>query len=199
MTWPAFFLGCFVVGFVLSALSFALSGVALHFHVDIPFVHHLHLPHAHAGAAAHGGVAPLNVATMMAFLAWFGGTGYLLTSEFRWLAVPALGLATFAGVIGAGSVFWIMAHVLWSPDENLQSADYQMVGVLGRVGHPVGQGGTGELIYSHGGVRHSCAARGADGRAIERGVEVVVTAYDRGIAYVRRWDELTAGELKEDE
>jgi hypothetical protein len=179
---------------VLSAISFALSGVALHFHVHVPFVHHVHLPHAHAGHAGHGGVAPVNFATTMAFLAWFGGTGYLLTSEFRWLAVPALGLATLAGVAGASGVFWVMARVLWSPDENLAPADYAMVGVLGRVGHPIGQGGTGELIYSHGGTRHSCGARSATGHPIPRGIEVVVTAYDRGIAYVRRWDELTASE-----
>jgi membrane protein implicated in regulation of membrane protease activity len=211
MNWPAVFLGCFVVGFVLSALSFALSAVALHFHVHVPFVHHLHLSHLHAshlgsgghlGHAGHpshaghagDGVSPINFATVMAFLAWFGGTGYLLTSEFRWLTLPALAMATLAGGVGAFTVFWIMAHVLWSPDENMQSADYQMVGVLGRVGHSIRAGGTGELIYSHGGTRHSCGARSADGTAIENGAEVVVTAYDRGIAYVRRWDELVADE-----
>jgi membrane protein implicated in regulation of membrane protease activity len=198
MNWPAIFLGCFVVGFLLSALSFALSAVALHFHVHVPFVHDLDLPHAHAGHTGHAadggyaGLSPINFATMMAFLAWFGGTGYLLTSQFRWLAIPALTMATLAGGIGAFVVFWVMAHVLWSPDENMQSADYQMVGVLGRVGHAIRNGGMGELIYTHGGTRHSCGARSADGQAIERGAEVVVTTYDLGIAYVRRWDELAA-------
>ena len=192
MNWPAVFLACFVVGFVLSALSFALSRIHLHLHVHVPFVHHLHVPSGHVVHAARGGVSPINFATMMAFLAWFGGTGYLLTSEFRWLAIPALALATLAGGIGAFAVFWVMAHVLWSPNENMQSADYQMVGVLGRIGHSIRGGGTGELIYSHGGTRHSCGARSADGRSIESGAEVVVTAYDRGIAHVRRWDELAA-------
>jgi hypothetical protein len=87
-----------------------------------------------------------------------------------------------------------MVRVLWSPNENMQSADYRMVGVLGRVGHPIRESGTGELIYSLGGSRHSCGARSADGRAIAKGTEVVVTAYDRGIAYVRCWDDLAAGE-----
>ena len=183
MNWPAIFLGCFVVGFLLSALAFALSAIALHFHVHVPFVHHLHLPHAHAGHighAAQAGVSPINFATIMAF------------GPSRWLALPALTMATLGGGIGAFVVFWVMAHVLWSPDENMQSADYRMVGVLGRVGHAIRDGGTGELIYAHSGTRHSCGARSADGRAIEHGVEVVVTAYDRGIAYVRRWDELAA-------
>jgi hypothetical protein len=192
VNWPAIFLACFVVGFVLSALSFALTSIHLHLHVHVPFVHHLHVARAHASHAGRGGVSPVNFATMMAFLAWFGGTGYLLTSEFRWLAIPALTLATLAGGIGAFAVFWVMAHVLWSPDENMQSADSRMVGVLGRIGHSIRGGGTGELIYSHGGTRHSCGARSADGGSIENGVEVVVTAYDRGIALVRRWDELAA-------
>jgi hypothetical protein len=190
MNWPATFLGCFVVGFVFSALSFALTAVHLHFHVHVPFVHHLHVTHPHAGHGGHGSVSPFNFATMMAFLAWFGGTGYLLTSEFRWLAIPALTMATLAGGTGAFAVFWVMAHVLWSPNENMQSVDYRMVGVLGRIGHSIREGGTGELIYSHGGTRHSCGARSADGRAIENGAEVVVTAYARGIAHVRRWEEL---------
>jgi membrane protein implicated in regulation of membrane protease activity len=192
MNWPAIFLACFVVGFVLSAFSFASSTIGLHFHAHVPFVHRLHVPHGHASHPGHGAVSPINFATMMAFLAWFGGTGYLLTSEFGWLALPALMMATLAGASGSAVMFWVMAHVLWSPDENMQSADYRMVGVLGRVGHSIREGGTGELIYSHGGTRHSCGARSADGGAIESGAEVVVTAYERGIARVRRWDDLAA-------
>ncbi len=201
MNWPAFFLGCFIVGFMLSALSFALSAIHLHFHINIPFVHHLHLPHVHvahvghvghAGHAVHAaadGVSAINFPTMMAFLAWFGGTGYLLTSQFGWWAIPAVTAAVAAGLVGAAIVFWVMARLLWSPDENMHGADYQMVGVLGRLINPIRDAGTGELIYSHGGTRHSCGARSADGHAIEKGAEVVVTAYDRGIVYVKRWNE----------
>ena len=122
----------------------------------------------HGGGHAHD-VAPINFATLMAFLAWFGGTGYLLT-----VAVPLAGAAgarswrRSSACVGAVVVFWVMAHVLWSPDENMQSADYHMVGVLGRVSQPIREGGTGELIYSHGGARHSCGARSADGRASRR-------------------------------
>jgi hypothetical protein len=201
MNWPAVFLGCFVLGFALSVLSLALSPLRVHLHLHLPFGHHgphLHVPVPHGGGA-HGdvsGVSPINFATVMAFLAWFGGTGYLLTSQFRWLALPAIVLAVLAGVAGAFAVFWIMVRVLWSPHENMQSADYHMVGVLGRVGHSIRAAGTGELIYVHGGTRHSCAARSADGRAIGNGVEVVVTAYDRGIAYVRPWDEFAADDAQ---
>ena len=200
MSWPTIFLGCFVIGFVLSALSFAVSVIRLpmHMHLHLPFGHHPHVPHIpHAGdpqaAAGHvpdAGVSPINFATLMAFLAWFGGTGYLLTSQFGWLTLPALVLSALSGSIGAAIVFWVMARVLWSPSENMRSVDYQMVGVLGRIGTPIRAGGTGELIYSHGGSRHSCGARSAEGDAIDKGTEVVVTSYERGIAYVRRWNDL---------
>jgi membrane protein implicated in regulation of membrane protease activity len=208
MTVSAFFLGCFVIGFLLSTFAFALTAVDMAFHLHIPFVHHLHLPHPHdvphlhaphptvqAGAhlGAHAPVSPVNFPTLMAFLAWFGGTGYLLTSRFSWLMVPALAVSTFAGLAGALIVFWLMAHVLWSPREHMQSVDYNMVGVLGRLSQPIRTGGTGELIYTLGGSRKSCGARSADGTAIGKGTEVIVTAYDRGIAYVRGWDDL-AGE-----
>ncbi len=36
MNWPALFLGCFVVGFALSALSLALSPLRLHVHLHLP-------------------------------------------------------------------------------------------------------------------------------------------------------------------
>jgi len=50
--------------------------------------------------------------------------------------------------------------------------------------------GTGEIVYAHGGARKSAAARSEDGRPIEKGMEVVIERYEKGIAYVRRWDEL---------
>jgi hypothetical protein len=190
MNWPALFLGCFVIGFVLSALSFALGAADAHLHIHVPWGHHLHGHMFHAGHA-HA-IGPINFATLTAFLAWFGGTGYLLTSEFRWLAVPAVLASVGGGMIGATIVFWVMAHVLWSPDENMQGADYEMVGVLGRLSLPIRAGGIGEIVYTQGGTRKSCGARSADGAPIEKGSEVVVTGYERGIASVRRWSDLAA-------
>ena len=59
------------------------------------------------GAHAHG-MGPFNVATLPAFLAWFGGSGYLLTSELRWLALPAISLSIVIGLLGAAIVFWLI-------------------------------------------------------------------------------------------
>jgi hypothetical protein len=192
MNWPAIFLGCFVIGFILSTLSFALGAMHAHFHVRLPWAHHLP-GHLARGAGARG-VGPINAATVTAFLAWFGGTGYLLTTQFRWLVLPAVILSLLLGLTGAAMVFWIMARVLWSPWENMQRADYEMTGVLARVSQAIRAGGIGEIVYSHGTGRKSCAARSTDGRPIEKRAEVVVTGYDRGIATVQRWSDLAADE-----
>jgi hypothetical protein len=192
MNWPAIFLGCFVIGFVLSTLSFALGAMHAHVHLRLPWGHHLpgHLGH---GPGARG-VGPVNTATVTAFLAWFGGTGYLLTTQFRWLVLPAVILSLLLGLTGAAVVFWIMARVLWSPWENMQRADYEMTGVLARVSQPIRAGGIGEIVYAQGTGRKSCGARSGDGRPIEKAAEVVVTGYDRGIATVQRWSDLAANE-----
>ena len=50
---------------------------------------------------------------------------------------------------------------------------------------PIRAGGTGELIYSQEGTRRVAGARSEDGAAIPKGAEVVVTRYEKGIAYVR--------------
>jgi hypothetical protein len=66
-----------------------------------------------------------------------------------------------------------------------------MVGLLGRVASPIRDGGTGELIYSRAGTRRAAPARSDDGGEIARDTEVIVTRYEKGIAYVRRWDEMS--------
>jgi hypothetical protein len=78
-----------------------------------------------------------------------------------------------------------------SEEENLDPSDYEMTGVLGRTSVPIRYGGTGEIIYSQAGTRKTCGARAEDGTAIEKGSEVIVTRYERGIAYVRLWTEMT--------
>ena len=191
MNWPLIFLGCFVVGFVLSALSLAFGVVDMHVH--FPWETHVHVGPAHTGHM-HG-LGPINFATITAFVAWFGGAGYLLMAQFRWLTLPALVAAVPVGLTGSAIVFLLMAKVLWSPHENMQLADYHMVGVLGQLTQPIRAGGIGELVYTQGGTRKSCGATSADGTAIEKGTEVVVTAYERGIASVKRWSDLAEQEV----
>ncbi len=86
--------------------------------------------------------------------------------------------------------------MLISEDECLDPADFEMVGVLGRLSMPIREGGTGELIYSQMGTRRVCGARSDDGSGMAKGTEVVVTRYEKGIAYVRLWSEMS-GEADE--
>jgi membrane protein implicated in regulation of membrane protease activity len=202
MTLAAFYLICFAVGFAFSFLSFFLGGIHWHlpFHLHLPFeAPHVHVgPHVHAGGHVHAGHSPqmsaFNPMTIAAFLAWFGGTGYLLTRFSTVRFVGELLLSILAGLIAAAAIFLFMTRVLISKEENLDPADYEMVGVLGRVISPVREGGTGELVYSQAGTRRVCGVRSEDGKAIAKGSEVVVTRYERGIAYVRRWEEMTGEE-----
>ena len=129
--------------------------------------------------------------TLTAFLAWFGGAGYLVTRfSSVWFAL-GLVMAMGAGLVGAAIVFLFMSRVLISQEENMRAADYEMVGVLGKTSLPIREGGTGEIIYSQAGTRRTCGARSDDGRAIDKGVEVLVTRYDKGIAYVQSWEEIS--------
>ena len=193
MTWADFYLVCFVVGFFLSVLMFLAGGTHLH----IPHFHGHPLPfhiHGHAPAppgAHHAQVSPFNLISLTAFLAWFGGTGYLLTRHSTIWFWAALGISLLSGTGGAAIIYLFLTRVLSSPDEVLDPADFEMVGVLGRLSMPIRQGGTGELIYSQAGTRRVCGARVEDGSAIVKGTEVVVTRYERGIAYVRRWAEMS--------
>jgi len=79
--------------------------------------------------------------------------------------------------------------VLLKHDRALDPHDFEMVGVVGTVSSPIREGGTGEIVFSQEGVRRCAGARSEDGRAIAKKAEVVVTRYERGIAYVRVWDE----------
>jgi hypothetical protein len=216
--WSDFYLICFAIGFCFSFFSFVFGGSRFgrlhlpHFHGHaghLPAAHgpvgHLPVagqaPATHGSAASHApgadsaaggsGVSPFNFVTLTAFLAWFGGTGYLLTRfSSVWVGMGLL-FSVISGLAGGGIIFLFLSRVLMSDEENMDPADYEMVGVLGRVCVSIREGGTGEVIYSQVGTRRVCGARSEDGSAIAKGTEVVVTRYEKGIAYVRLWSEMS--------
>jgi hypothetical protein len=185
MNWADVYMFCFLVGFILSLLSFVIGA----WHIHLPGLHHVHL-HTHFGHA-HGGFSFSNA---MAFLAWFGGAGYLLTAWGKIGALAVLAFAGMAGATGAAIVFMFLAKVLMRTDSTLYESDYRMDGVLGRTSIGIREGGTGEIIFSQEGVRRTCGARSENGKAIARGTEVVITRYEKGIAYVRTWEEMAKEE-----
>jgi membrane protein implicated in regulation of membrane protease activity len=215
--WSDFYLICFAIGFCFSFFSFVFGGSRFgrlhlpHFHghsigaAPGPAAHAPvvggHAPAAHGtgasqpASASHaprgGEVSPFNPPSLAAFLAWFGGTGYLLSRfSTMWVGLGLL-LSVVSGIVGGGIIFFFLSRVLISEDENMDPADYEMVGVLGRLCVAIREGGTGEILYSQAGTRRVCGARSEDGSAIAKGTEVVVTRYEKGIAYVRLWSEMS--------
>ncbi len=162
-----------------------------------------HAPMAHGttghGAASHAGrqapVSPFNFITLTAFLAWFGGTGFLITRfSSIWFALGLLiAMASRnlrrrhrvsvhdAGVDFAARRTWIPPTTKWSAcwDESRC---------------PSVKTAPAKLIYSQAGTRRACGARSDNGSAIEKGEEVVVARYEKGIAYVKRWEEISGEE-----
>jgi hypothetical protein len=194
MSWTIFYLACFLVGVTLSVLSFVGGAFHLpHVHVHLP---HAHLPHAGGGhvAVPHGEQSPdmpfFNFATITAFLAWFGGSGYLLTRYSALTVTVIMLVAIVIGLMGGALIFWFVVKLLLKHDRQLDPADFERVGALGRIVSPIREGGTGEIIFSQAGTRHTCGARSENGEALTKGIEIIVTRYEHGIAYVRRWDEL---------
>jgi membrane protein implicated in regulation of membrane protease activity len=187
MTWEVFYLFCFWIGFLFSLVS-VIGGAGHHFHIHLPRGFH---GHVHAPGAKGSQQSPINFGTIAAFLAWFGGAGYLLTRYSTLWALLSLGFAFLSGLAGAAVVFWFLVKVLLANEKELDPADYEMLGVLGRVSSTVRKGGTGEMIFSQNGIRRCAGIRSESGEPIAKGAEVVVTRYERGIAYVRLWEELS--------
>ncbi len=195
MTMDTFYLICFVVGLVLSLASVA-GGFA---HLHLGRFHIGHSAQVHHGTGAHGGsrgLSAINGFTLTAFLCWFGGVGYLLHRYSIFFAPLVLLLSIVSGVFGATLLWAILFKVLLPRERILSSEDTEMTGVLAQVSDSIrSNGGIGEILFLQTGARRSSAARSDDGRMIERGTEVVVIRYERGIAYVRPWAELEGDPL----
>jgi membrane protein implicated in regulation of membrane protease activity len=189
MNWELFYLICFVVGFAYTAFAF-LSGT-LHVHLHIPHPFHLGHGGGHSGGGTRGSsLGFFNPMTIAVFLAWFGGTGYLLVHLRHIWVLAGLAFSTVSGLVGAGIVFVFAAKYFLANGSSLDPMDFEMVGVLGKVSGSIRSRGTGEIIFVQEGARKACAARSDEGEEIRRGEEVVVTRFDQGVAYVRRWSEL---------
>src|ERR1700740_1057225 len=195
MTWSDFYLFCFLVGFSLSVLSFFAGAVPIHLPVKwhLPFQLHggQHGGGLHKGAAYGAHISWFNASTLMAFLAWFGGTGYLLTRHSHLLALISFSISVVSGVFAAWLVFKFMVKLMQTADAPMSSEDHRIEGSLGTLSMSIRENGTGEIIFALGGVRRCAGARSGDGKPIEKGAEVVIERYEKGIAYVKRWEEFS--------
>jgi membrane protein implicated in regulation of membrane protease activity len=204
MNWPEIYLICFGVGSLWSVASLLMGGMHLghgaqgHAHVGHGHVGHGNV-HSH-GAHGHANMSQGQWATWLGtlltpgciavFLAWFGGIGYLLTRHSTLGRWADLAIAILVGLIGAlllgAFLRWLQSH-----EKPLEAIDTDVVGMLGRVSSTIRPTGVGEAIYVRDGSRRAIPARSEDGTQIERDEEVIVTRYEKGIAYVRTWAALT--------
>ena len=194
MTWESFYLVCFLVGLIFSLIS--LLGGMGHFggHVHIPHAAHVHVPHALHGSAMRTAVSGTSVPwwnafSVTVFLCWFGAAGFLLTRHGTFVTLVVLLLAALCGLAGGAIVFLFLTRVLLPHERELTADETAVVGAVGRVSSAIRAGGTGEMVYEQLGAVRSAPARSEDGTAIARQEEVFVVRYERGIAYVRRWED----------
>jgi hypothetical protein len=200
MTWESFYLVCFLLGLLLSALSLlgGMGHIGGNFHAPhVPhphaFGHATHLPHAGMGGSVPQGPATVpwwNAFSLMVFLCWFGAAGYLLTRYGGFIAGVVVVLAGICGLAGGAIVFFFLAKVLLPHERELTADETAIIGAVGRVSAAIRPAGTGEIVYEQMGARCSTPARSDDGAAIPRQEEVFVVRYEKGVAYVRRWEEM---------
>jgi hypothetical protein len=205
MNWETFYLVCFLAGLMLSLVS--LLGGMGHFgghvhvpHVHVPHVGHVHVPHAtgavHApssgGASTQGGaqVPWWNAFSIMIFLCWFGAAGYLLTKYGSFVAGVVVVLAAICGLAGGAIIFAFLTKVMMPHERELTAFETDVVGVVGRVSSPIRAGGTGAIVYQQLGATRSANARADENESFVKDDEVYVVRYEKGIAYVRRWEDL---------
>jgi hypothetical protein len=197
----AVFVFCFVFGVAMSLLSLALgalhggdSGHALggdHGHVhlggDGGHGHGGELVAADGGDAQVGHVSPFNLQTVTAFLAFFGGSGWVLYSSVGIAPALALVVATVVGIAGGGVVFWFQVKFQIARQRFMDPSASRIEGTVARVPIAIRSDSTGEIMFSRDGTRRSEGARSATGLPIDEGTEVVVVRYERGLAYVEPW------------
>jgi membrane protein implicated in regulation of membrane protease activity len=208
-TWPAdllanVYLFCFAFGLLFSLLSVVLRARIGRIHLPVGHGgghgahvslagHHGHVAagHGHATTGARASVqqgvgepSPLNLSSIMVFLLWFGATGYILHVYYGALAGLSLAAAALVGWLGAMAIYFVMSRVLWRGQTQLDPANYDVAGAVGRVTSSIHAGGTGEVIYSLDGKRRVDGARSLDGTAIPRGTEVAIVRRRDGLVHV---------------
>lgn len=184
----AILLGSFFFGLIFVALTFLIGSIG-----GGGSDASGHEIGGHDVGAGHHGIdllGYLNVSAILAFLSFFGGVGYVIRNGLGWFAPIALLIGLAAGVAGGAAVTWFLRKVIAPADKSMDPHDYELPGTLARVTSSIRADGTGEIVYEQQGYRQVSAARGLDGAAVARGIEVVILETRAGIAYVKPWTEL---------
>jgi hypothetical protein len=186
------FLVCFLVGLCVTVLSLVLG---------MGHIGGFHLGHVGGHDLGHGGSghgattdAPnitggfLNLTTVMTFVTWFGGVGYLIAHYTALGGLASIIVATASGIGGGSIVAVFITKVLEQGQTPYATdADYRMPGTVARVTSTIYPGYAGEITYPQAGATQASAARSVTDEEIPRGTEVVVMNYAHGTAYVDTW------------
>jgi membrane protein implicated in regulation of membrane protease activity len=168
----AILVGTFLFGLLFTVGSFLLGVADLGADVD----------------SDHGLDNLFNLSSILAFITWFGGVGYLARAGFGWPWPVAIVVALAGGLFAAWLAFQFVRRILKSPDQFLNPSDFERVGVLARVSSGIRAGGVGEIVWEQGGSRRVTSARAANDEPIARGTEVLVLKVERGIAIVEPFE-----------
>jgi len=187
----ALLLGGFLFGLFFTGLSLLIGAF------DVGGAHVQggsgHGGHGHAGSGHDLSANIFNIATILAFLTWFGGCAYLFRNGAGFHVVVSLIFGLAAGVAGG---YFVLRLLTWikSQETYLDARFETLEGAMGKITSPIRDGGVGEIVYELNGVRQVSAARAPIGIAIPRGAEVIVLRRERGIAFVEPWHKLEPGE-----
>lgn len=131
-----------------------------------------------------------NISSILAFITWFSGITYVVRNGFGWFAGIAVVIGLIFGVAGAYAISWFLYSFLRKNSPELDPADWDQVGQIGKVTGTIFENGIGEIIFERHGTRHSIPARSKEGVGIERSTEVVILDIQKGVAIVQPWAEL---------
>ena len=115
-----------------------------------------------------------------------------MTRYSGFAALSIIAIASLVGLVGGALVFAFLAKFINPRLTVLAPEDFQVQGIVAKVTSTIQPGGTGEIVYTLGGTRHSDGARAETGEQLDRGTEVVILRVEKGIAYVDRWSKFAA-------
>lgn len=156
----------------IAAFGFLFLVVMLLFGHDHDVGHDFTVEH---DAGDHGGGPSVFSARVMAsFLTAFGVGG--IVGRYYGLSHPAAsGIGVAAGIVLAGIVYQF-ARILHSQQASSAVRMSDLVGRSATVSVAIPAGGVGQVSLTVGGERNEYIARAADGQAVVRGCDVVITA-----------------------
>ncbi|MBV8695406.1 MAG: NfeD family protein [Chloroflexi bacterium] len=195
------FIACFLFGLLFLLVAGFLGnlghghsighGAAPHLHVGHTTVpaHLVKGPHITTTTHNFSLFSYINPTSLVLFLLGFGFFGYVLHTTTSLLLPLVLLLAIVSGCVLALLLLMFIGRVFGASEGATVQDVSDRTGLLGRVSTTIQQNGLGEILYvSPGGMRKSIAARSSDGQRIERGQEVIVIAYQGGVAEVDNWE-----------